>query len=733
MSVFAAEKSHQITKYAFDKTLPAKLVENAVARQMWPLVYLISDEQKKEIYIGETTDALARMSNHLNNTQRNNLADLRLITCELFNKSATLDIESNLIKYISGDGKYKLQNGNAGLARHNYYQKREYQQLFRNIWDDLRKEKIAVQAIEKIDNSDLFKYSPYKSLSNDQLQGVLEIAKALLSESSNTILVEGGAGTGKTVLAIYLFKLMHSEIDFDAIEESQGDDGPLFAVMSKLKKKFPNPSMALVVPMSSLRGTLQKAFKNIKGLSPKMVINPADLTRNPYDIIIVDEAHRLRRRANLGAYYGAFDNANRRMNLPDTATELDWALRQSTKQVLFYDQNQSIKPSDVRPEDFAALKKKKSTKHLRLVSQLRVQGGNDYVAFVHDLLDNDHSRAPARFESPHYDLKLFEDISDFIEAVRAREKEFGLSRFAAGFAWPWISRDDKQLFDIEIDGVRLQWNGTTEDWINSETAAEEVGCIHTTQGYDLNYIGLILGPEITYDRATKRVQVIAEKYFDRNGKQSIADPEELRAYILNIYKTMLLRGIRGTYIFVCDMALRKYFKQFVPTDVTQAAPPRPKLHLLPRSKVKPYEDAIPVFDIKAAAGDFSDGQISDSPQWVAFDRPNKHYFALQVIGESMNNRIPNGSWCLFRLHPEGTRQNKIVLVQLRNFEDPENGGRYTIKRYESAKTQSDEDSWRHTTILLKPESTDPGFTPVRLNADQEGSLLVIAEFVKILA
>lgn len=135
---------------------------------------------------------------------------------------------------------------------------------------------------------------------------------------------------------------MHSDIDFETLEDLTDEDAELYAALAKLKKKWPEPRMALVVPMASLRATLQRAFNNVKGLNASMVVGPMEITRAKYDIILVDEAHRLRRRKNLGAVFGAFDQANKRLGLDKEAHELDWVILQSTKRILFYDPLQSI-------------------------------------------------------------------------------------------------------------------------------------------------------------------------------------------------------------------------------------------------------------------------------------------------------------------------------------------------------------------------------------------------------
>jgi len=113
---------------------------------------------------------------------------------------------------------------------------------------------------------------------------------------------------------------------------------------------------------------------------------------------------------------------------------------------------------------------------------------------------------------------------------------------------------------IEIDNVKLKWNSTIHNWVYSTNAINEVGCIHTIQGYDLNYAGVIVGPEIYYDLKDNKIKIHPEKYFDMNGKRGVEDQKELERYIINIYKTLLTRGIYGTYIYVVDKDLRDYFK-----------------------------------------------------------------------------------------------------------------------------------------------------------------------------
>ncbi|NGY37832.1 DUF2075 domain-containing protein [Flavobacterium sp. XN-5] len=722
-----------IKKFDFDSSLVSEFNNIHYVKDLWPVVYILSDGNVNEAYVGETTDAYARMSSHLKHNIKNKLAAVHLISSEKFNKSATLDIESNLIKYISGDGQYKLINGNVGLANHNYYQKKEvYWDIFKSIWDNLRSVGIAKHPIDYIDNSDLFKYSPYKTLTSEQKSGLLVIMKNLLDNRYKNIIIEGGAGTGKTILAIFLFKLLNTTNEDFNFEEFGNDEFEFMEIVFQLKIKYPNPKMALVVPMSSFRTTLKKVFKNIKGLNANMVIGPAEIVKDTFDIVIVDESHRLRRRVNLGAYFRAFDVVCEKLNLDKhTCNELDWIMKQSESAVYFYDENQSIKPSDVKKEDFDKLKVNGLTKIEHLKSQFRARGGNDYVKYIDKLLKCNLNPSDTVFSSKEYEFILFDSIEDIVNEIKSRDIENGLSRLVAGYSWPWTTnkKDAKQDYDIEIENTRLKWNSTNIDWVNSKDSRDEVGCIHTTQGYDLNYTGIIFGNEITYDKENNQIKIFKENYYDVNGKQSIVDPDELKNFILNIYKTIMLRGIKGTYVYVCDKNLRDYFSQFIPKYKTE----KEKV-LLEDNEVIPYVNSIPLYDLKVAAGNFSELQTVDNCEWMALPttyKPSRDLFACKIIGESMNKIIPNGSICMFRKYSAGSRDGKIVLVEHTNIQDPDFGSGYTVKEYRSKKKIEGE-LWSHESIILKPLSDNMDYEDIILEEEDVSTLKVIGVFECVL-
>ena len=163
---------------------------------------------------------------------------------------------------------------------------------------------------------------------------------------------------------------------------------------------------------------------------------------------------------------------------------------------------------------------------------------------------------------------------------------------------------------------------------------------------------------------------------------------------------------------------------------------------VPLQEVKPFQNCIPALDLKGAAGHFTSGEpepyhlAQTDPgrfDWVSLPhhKPRPDLFVAQVVGESMNRRIPNGAWCLWKLNPTGSRQGKIVLAQHRDISDPEHGGHYTVKIYSSEKLQDEDGNWRHVSVTLSPDSTDSSFKPIQLSDDLGEDLAIVAEFVGV--
>lgn len=548
----------------FDDDAPEIIRATVPHGTNWPVVYIINGET--EAYVGETVSASNRASQHLKNPERRNLDTMNIISDDDFNKSVILDLESYLINYMTADGRFKLQNSNRGMQLHDYYDRLSYEKNFESIWGQLKHVGLVVNSVGEIQNSDLFKYSPFKALSFDQYIVVSQLLETLARDKADgtksTLLVEGCAGTGKTVLAIYLAKLLTESgkeiLGFDI----DGDPDASLDSISYNLKKIGSMKVGLVVPMQSLRKTIKKVFGSLKGLKKGMVISPMDVPKDHYDLLIVDEAHRLRQRKAL-SHYPSFDANNKKLGYDNSGTELDWILQCSDEQLLFYDSGQSVKPSDIDSSYFDKVFSTPNVKKFRLTSQFRCNGGNEYIEYVRSIFSD---KPPAPMCPNCYDFRIFDDVEEMVQAIKQKDAELGLCRTVAGYSWKWKTKNNAMpgSYDIEIDGHKYLWNSDYVDWVNTPNSINEIGCIHTIQGYDLNYAGVILGNEIKFDETNGRITVDKSKYQDLQGKTALDNGEEsLREYIGNIYVTLMTRGIQGTYVYACDPTMKKYLEGYI--------------------------------------------------------------------------------------------------------------------------------------------------------------------------
>jgi DUF2075 family protein len=150
-----------------------------------------------------------------------------------------------------------------------------------------------------------------------------------------------------------------------------------------------------------------------------------------------------------------------------------------------------------------------------------------------------------------------------------RAREACLSHLVAGYACEWKTKGNKPGHVIEIGELRMRWNSTQTDWIASPGSLDEVGLIHTVQGY-LNYAGVIIGPDLRFETTTGRIIVVRASYFDKKGKEAnkalgrVYSDDDPLWYIQNVYAVLLTRGIRGTYLYVHDSALREHLQPYMP-------------------------------------------------------------------------------------------------------------------------------------------------------------------------
>ena len=295
----------------------------------------------------------------------------------------------------------------------------------------------------------------------------------------------------------------------------------------------------------------------------------------------------------------------------------------------------------------------------------------------------------------------------------------------------------------------MQWN-LNEDgasWIIAENSIKQIGCIHTCQGLELDYVGVIIGEDLRYEdgkvicdiskRSTGDASIKGFK--SRLKEKSNAARQEVDAIIRNTYRTLLTRGMKGCYIYCCDKNLSNYFAQLIhnenfDTAVEQLMNEPEEKSIRVEADVNndvKFVDYLPLYTLKAACGAFTEYQQVEEEGWVKVAGLGRHHrgmFVIQATGNSMQPRINDGDFCVFKANVVGSRNNKIVLVQHYSYYDSEAGGCYSIKRYSSEKIfDSETGEWQHECIILNPDNKD--YDPIIIQ-DEEG-YAVIGEFIGV--
>ncbi|MDO9566980.1 MAG: DUF2075 domain-containing protein [Candidatus Desulfaltia sp.] len=573
----------------------------------------------------------------------------------------------------------------------------------------------------------------------DDQKVVYETAIKHAKESSaikkNVLIVEGGPGTGKSVVAINLLvELTNREL---VVHYVTRNSAPRLVYEAMLTNSFKKSHISNMFHGSG-------AYYS--------------MAANSFDCLIVDEAHRLN--AKGGIYNNLGEN------------QIKEIISASKFSVFFIDEDQKVTLKDIGDKEEIrrwAKQLKANIAELKLESQFRCNGSDSYLAWLENTLQI-RETANDTLKANDYDFRIVDSPTELHNIIREKNKEKNKARLVAGYCWKWISKRNPLLKDIVIGDYKATWNLDTDGqaWIIQPDSVSEVGCIHTCQGLELDYVGVIVGPDLIVRNDKIITQPKERASTDRSihtwksliKKEPKVTKERLDAIIKNTYRTLMTRGQKGCYVYFVDNETRQFFEKCMETttisekipfatslsEETKAAVVLP-FRRLSLEEVRPFKNCVPLYDIKVAAGTYSDEQqalelydglsrqnISDN-EWVELPdafRPRPGLFVTQVVGESMNRRIPNGAWCLFRLKPEGTRQGKVVLARHREISDTDTGGHYTVKVYESVKEVLPDGTWRHASIILRPDTTTPGYKPILLSEEQGKDLKVIAELVAVL-
>ena len=392
------------------------------------------------------------------------------------------------------------------------------------------------------------------------------------------------------------------------------------------------------------------------------------------------------------------------------------------------------------------------TTELELASQFRCNGSDGYLGWIDHALQV-RTTANMDLDGINYDFEVCDSPSTLRDRIFEKNRDANKARLVAGYCWDWKSKKEPDAIDIEFPGTdfRMRWNLDSDGslWIVMPESVNEVGCIHTCQGLELDYVGVIIGPDLVVRDGVVITDASQRSRNDKSvhglkklEKENLVRARELAELVIkNTYRTLMTRGQKGCFVYCTDPETLEYFRSFLRSRSVEAPARVPRyaglpLEILDESAVNPYVNSVPVFDLRIAAGDFTEPRAVDDCDWVALPDPfvaKKGYFVAQVVGESMNRRVANGSWCLFRADLGGSRNGKIVVVQHRAIQDPELGGGLTIKRYESSRIEHDDGTWSHQRIVLKPDSTIEGFREIFLEDDECTELRVLGELVAVLS
>lgn len=361
------------------------------------------------------------------------------------------------------------------------------------------------------------------------------MAKCKEDGRKRTIIIQGGPGTGKSVLAVnLLMEYISKSLNASYVTKN-----------SAPRKAF----------LSLLTNSDAKKLVNIKQLF-RSPFGLSNVPCNTYDCLIVDEAHRLVKKM-----YGDWNGEN----------QVKECISASLLSIFLLDEDQAVTNKDIGSVDeirkwcVALGSILKMPEEANLVSQFRCNGSDAYIQFVDDVLQRTGESVSVDLSELNFDFRVFDNASDLREALRKKNSVNNKSRMVAGYCYDWNVKHGRGEYDILLPGgFRAKWNLENDDiWAINPESFEEVGCIHTAQGLEFDYVGVLIGKDLRYD--TNSGNVITDKSrISKDDKSSgirSSNDAQARRLILNTYKTLLTRGQKGCYVYCEDQALSEYMKR----------------------------------------------------------------------------------------------------------------------------------------------------------------------------
>ncbi|WP_337969540.1 DUF2075 domain-containing protein [Virgibacillus salexigens] len=377
----------------------------------------------------------------------------------------------------------------------------------------------------------------------DEQKVVFEEALRLANEAKRTntkqvLIVEGGPGTGKSVLAINLLvELTKKSMVAQYVTKNSA---PRNIYATKLKKNFKKTQ-------------IDNLFKGSGSY--------VDAPSNEFDVLIVDEAHRLNEKS------GMFQNLGE--------NQVKELINAANMTIFFIDEHQRVTLKDVGSIDLIkkyTAENNGEVHQLELESQFRCNGSNGYLAWIDDVLQIKHT-ANTNFIGKDYDFRVFDDPNDLLESIRQLNKDKNKARMLAGYCWEWPkeTRTKSDTPDIVIPekDFGISWNlDNTLTWAIDDESVNEAGCIHTSQGLEFDYAGVIIGDDLFYKDGKMHTDYTKRAKSDRSlfgiKKMIKEKPEEAAKIaddiIRNTYRTLLTRGQKGCFVYCTDQKLASYLQ-----------------------------------------------------------------------------------------------------------------------------------------------------------------------------
>lgn len=367
---------------------------------------------------------------------------------------------------------------------------------------------------------------------------ILETAgKSVKDQKKRVVIVKGGPGTGKTVVAINLLSKLTNEGMF--VQYTSKNSAPRSVYLQKLKG-------------ANLKSSVDNMFKGSGSYY--------EAPKNALDVVLADEAHRLNEKS------GIFKNRGE--------NQIKEIIQASKCSVFFIDEEQRVTLSDIGSIQQIrqwAFDQKAEVIEEELVSQFRCNGSDGYLAWIDNVLE---IKETANYDMTgiDYDIRILDTPEEVRDLIFEKNRGTNKSRLLAGYCWNWIKagENDSNVYDIEIGDFKMSWNlRNTSTWAIDEDSVNEIGCIHTSQGLEFDYVGVIIGEDMIFrdghivtdftkrastDQSLKGIKKIAKQ--DPKYAHDIADK-----IIKNTYRTLMTRGMKGCYIYCCDSELACYLRQ----------------------------------------------------------------------------------------------------------------------------------------------------------------------------